>query len=433
MKRFFSVVLIFIMVLSLAGCAGKKEEAVEAPAVEESSSEAVGELSGEIIVWSWDVAAKSLEDAAVRFNEIHPNVKVTVEDLGTDQVYDKLITRLASKTGLPDVVTMEGERVATFAGKFPDGFADLTEYVNEEDFLAVKISEVTSGGKIIGFPWDGAPTGLFYRADLFEEAGINPDEIKTWDDFIEAGKKMDGINVKMMPLAASTNPTFFGMLYEQTGSYFFNEEGKSAVNTENGIKAAETLKKLYDAGITYDNVNWDGLVTATIEGKIATVPTAVWWAGTLIDEVKDGSGKWKVMKLPAIEEGMDYVAVNGGSNVLVPEAAPNKEAAIEFVKFAMTDVDSQINAFSNYGLYPSYKAAYNDPVFDQEIEYFGGQKVWKFFAEISDNVPKINYTQNFDEAIDQIRDAQARILLKNADVKDTLDELQDAFVNNFGI
>jgi len=28
------------------------------------------------------------------------------------------------------------------------------------------------------------------------------------------------------------------------------------------------------------------LVSATKEGKIATVPTAVWWAGTLIDEVR---------------------------------------------------------------------------------------------------------------------------------------------------
>ena len=166
MKRIFSVVLIFMMVLSIAGCGAKEEEAAAPPAESQNVevAEADGELSGEIIVWSWDVAAKSLEDAAVRFNEVHPGVTVTVEDLGTGQVYDKLITRLASKTGLPDVVTMEGERVGTFAGKFPDGFADLTEYVNPDDFLAVKISEVSSNGKIIGFPWDGATTGLFYSS-----------------------------------------------------------------------------------------------------------------------------------------------------------------------------------------------------------------------------------------------------------------------------
>lgn len=428
MKKIVSLVLVLAMLFSLSGC-GKKEEPAQAPVDPNTQS---GELSGKVTVWSWDVAAKSLEEAAVDFNKIHPNVEIVIEDLGTDQVYDKLTTRLASKTGLPDVVTMEGERVQTFASKFPEGFADVTEYVNEEDFLPVKISEVTSNGKIIGFPWDGAPTGLFYRADLFEQAGIKAEDIKTWDDLIVAGKKMDAIGVKMLPLAASTNPTFFGMLYEQTGSYFFDIDGNSALNTENGLKAGKTLKKLYDSGITYDSVDWDGLVSATKAGKVATVPSAVWWAGTLIDEVTESAGQWRVIPLPIIEKGMDYVAVNGGSNVLIPNDAPNKAAAIEFVKFAMTDVKTQINAFDKYGLYPSYKPAYTDPVFDEELEYFGGQKVWRFFADESENIPKINYTENFDQAIDQIRDAQARITLKNADVKTTLDELQNTFVSTFG-
>ncbi|NBI05891.1 ABC transporter substrate-binding protein [Senegalia massiliensis] len=423
MKKILSLVLILTLTISLAACGNDKEE--------NTSNNSDGKLSGDVVVWSWDVAAKSLEDAAKEFEKQHPDVTVKVEDLGVGQVYDRLLTRLASKTGLPDVITMEGERVATYAAKFPNGFADLTEHVNTEDFLDVKISEVTYNDKVVAFPWDGAPTGLYYRADLFEEAGINPDDIKTWDDFIKEGEKMKELGIKMMPLAASKNPTFFGMLYEQTGSYFFDEKGNPTVNSEKGMKAANTLKKLYDSGVTFDNQDWDGMVSATKEGKIATVPSAVWWAGTLQDEVKDSAGDWRVMKLPVIEEGLDYIAVNGGSNVLVPEDAPNKQAAIEFVKFAMTDIDNQVNAFDKYGLYPSYKATYNEPTFDKELEYFGGQKVWRFFADISEDIPKVNYSENFDEAIDQIRDAQAKMLLKDASVEKTLDDLQEKFKKDF--
>ena len=138
------------------------------------------------------------------------------------------------------------------------------------------------------------------------------------------------------------------------------------------------------------------------------------------------------MELPAVEEGLEFGAVNGGSNIMIPEAAENKEAAIEFVKFAMTDMEVQTNAFGKYGLYPSYIPAYDDPIFDEEVEYFGGQKVWKFFTEIGENIPQLNYTENFGEAKDHVKNAQARILLKGADVKTTLDELQSTFEDTFG-
>lgn len=424
MKRIIVLMLVMSMMVSLVAC-GKNEDKPQ-------SGDANGELSGDIVVWSWDVAAKALEYAGEEFKKEHPNVNVIVEDIGTGEVYDRLLARLSTKTGLPDVVTMEGERVGTYASKFPEGFADLTDLVNEEEFLSVKIAEVKHNDKIIAFPWDGAPAGLFYRHDLFEKAGIDPEEIKTWDDYIKEGKKLEEYDVKMMSIPVTTNVTFLGMLYEQMGTYFFDEDGNSNLNNDKGIKATETLKKLYDEGMIMDNKGWDGLVTATRDGKVATVPTAVWWAGTLMDEFEEGAGNWRVMPLPAIEEGLDFNAVEGGSNILIPEDAPNRDAAIEFAKFAMTDVPTQIYMFETYGLYPSYTKAYDEPVFDNELEYFGGQKVWRFFADHSENIPEIEYSENFSEAVDMLKDMQTRILLKDADVEESLDEMQSKFKENFG-
>lgn len=425
MKKFLAVLMVTVLIFSLTACGNKDNK------TQGEGGEVDGELSGTIVIWSWDVAAKALEEAAEEFKSIHPNVDFQIEDLGNDQVYDKLTTRLASNTGLPDVVTIEGERVATFVSKFPDGFVDMTDMINPDEFLPVKIAECKVNDKIMGFPWDAAPCGIFYREDLFEEAGVNPEDIETWDDFIEAGKKMNDIGVKMLPLAAAKNTNVFGILMNQLGTFYFDEDGNTVLNSEEAIKAMNLVKKMYDSDITYDNVNWDGLVTASKEGKIATVPTAVWWAGTLQDECEEGSGKWKVMKLPVVESGVKYGAVSGGSNIMVPAGAENKEAALEFVKFAMTDMDAQINAFSKYGLYPSYTPCYKEPVFDEEVEYFGGQKIWKFFTEIGEDIPELNYTENFDEASDHVVDAQARILLKGADVEKTLNELQENLVNIF--
>ncbi|WZL74108.1 sugar ABC transporter substrate-binding protein [Clostridiaceae bacterium 35-E11] len=429
MKKLLSLLLAVVLLVSLTACGSKQESTDTAESAAPAGNE---ELSGTIVVWSWDVALKSLQDSAENFKKLHPNVEFQFEDMGTGQIYDKMLTGLASGTGLPDVVSFEGERVPAYVAKFPDGFVDLTNEVNVDDFLPIKISEVTVNGKIMAYPWDGAPAGLFYRTDLFEQAGIKAEDIKTWDDFIEAGKKMDAIGVKMLPLAASKDNTVYRLILNQLGSFYFDENGNTVLNSEASVKAMTLIQKMFDAGITYDNVNWDGLVTSSKEGKVATVPNAVWWAGSLQDECKDSSGKWAVMRLPVVEEGGSTAAVNGGSNIVIPTAAQNKQAAIEFVKFAMTDKASLVKGFADYGLYPSYIPVYEDPIFDEEVEYFGGQKIWKLFATIGSEIPKLNFTENFVEVHSLVTDAQAKVTLKKADVKETLDELQKNVVAKIG-
>ena len=87
--------------------------------------------------------------------------------------------------------SLEGEQVSGYASKYPEGFAELSDIVSSDDFLPVKMGEVTINDKIVGFPWDAGPVAVFYRTDYFEQAGVNAEDIQTWDDFIEAGKKIE--------------------------------------------------------------------------------------------------------------------------------------------------------------------------------------------------------------------------------------------------
>ena len=427
LKKLLALALAVIMVVSLAGCGkGDNGNAVE------SKGKQDGSLSGTIVVWSWDVALKSLQVAAENFKKIHPDVTFQFEDMGTGQIYDKMLTGLASNTGLPDVVSLEGERVQLYVSKFPKGFVDLTDVVDTDKYLPIKVSEVSVNNKIMGFPWDAAPAGMFYRTDLFKEAGIKAEDIKTWDDYIEAGKKMDKIGVKMLPLAVSKNDTLFRLILNQLDSFYFDKDGKTILGNDSAVKAMSIIESMYDAGITYDNVNWDGLVTSSKEGKVATMLNAVWWAGVLQDECDNLSGKWAIMPLPSFEGKDAKTSVNGGSNIVIPSSSQNKAASIEFVKFAMTDMDSIITGFSDFGIYPSYVPSYSDPIFDSEVEYFGGQKIWRFFADISGDMPWLNFTENFSEVHSMVVDAQARITLKSAEVGTTMEKLQEDIVTKFG-
>lgn len=69
----------------------------------------------------------------------------------------------------------------------------------EDQYLPWKWKQgVTPSGQMIGFPMDTGPTALFYREDLFKEAGLPSDpedvtrQINSWDAYADAGEQAQG-------------------------------------------------------------------------------------------------------------------------------------------------------------------------------------------------------------------------------------------------
>ncbi len=424
-----AIALSIAVTLALAGC-GSKSETVETAA---SSTE-----TETITVWAWDVALKHLESCAEKFKETHPNVEILFEEMGTEQVYTKLATTLSTGKGLADIVYCEGEQVSGFATKYPEGFTDLSDIVNPDDFLPVKIGEVTINGKVVGFPWDAGPVALFYRRDYFEQAGINAEDIKTWDDFIEAGEKIiescttpSGEPVKMLPIAPNGS-NFWRLLLTENGAGFFDAEGNTAVNSDAALECMELAKKIYDAGIALNYTDWGEYEGVVVNESVATIPEAVWMIGTIKDKGPDQSGKWGVIGLPTFSGKEAAGSTNGGGNLLIPAMGEHVDLAKEFVEFAMTDNNLLVDGFINYGLYPAYIPVYDDPAFSEPDEFFGGQKIYETFIELGKAVPSVNYTENFNEALSASGAACAKVYLEGADPKETLDTLQKDLVTKFG-
>ena len=425
-KLFVSAAAIsMVAALSLTGCGGggDKKEA---------------ESDNTITVWAWDVALKQLQASAEKFKETHPDVEFQFEEMGTEQIYTKLATTLNTGKGLAHVILLEGEQVSGYASKYPDGFADLSDIVNKDDYLPVKMGEVTVNDKVVGFPWDAGPVALFYRTDYFEQAGVNPEDIKTWDDFIEAGKKVtatcktpSGEPVKMLPIAPNGS-NFWKLLLTEKGAGYFDAEGNTAVNSPEALECMEMAKKIYDADIALNYTDWAEYEGVVVNQSVATIPEAVWMIGTIKDKGPDQSGKWGVMSLPVFPGDEPSGSTNGGSDIVIPAASANVDIAKEFVQFAMTDVDLQADGFVNYGLFPSYIPAYDAEVFTEPDEFFGGQKIYETFIELGKKVPAVNYTENYNEAMKAAGSACAKVYLEGQDPKTVLEDLEKDLVSKFG-
>ncbi|WP_246580947.1 extracellular solute-binding protein [Deinococcus aestuarii] len=362
-------------------------------------------LSGTVTVWSWDVAAKALQSTVPGFNKKYPNVKVNVVDLGNQNVYDRgLAGCAAGGADLPDVYSIENNEAEVFWARFPDCFTDLNTLGADrlvQNFPAFKWTELTANGRRYAMPWDSGPVVMFYRRDLYQQAGVNPATINTWDDFIAAGRKMNakfGNGVKMATISNGQDDEWFRMLANQNGCFYFDNEARQVTVARPGCVAAlNTIKRLYDANVVATG-DWGGQITNIKAGKTAGAMFGAWYEGTVRTNAPDQRGKWGVFPMPASRVGGVRAANLGGSALAIPSASRNKAAAYAFLQHALGTTDGQVTMLKSQGLVPSLLAATRDPYAAQPQAYWGNQRIWQTVLNTLGDVPQARGTQYFQDA-----------------------------------
>jgi lactose/L-arabinose transport system substrate-binding protein len=404
LKKFGKILVAAIATtMMLAACSGKG-----------ASDPASKDGKVTLTAWAWNVNVGALNEAAEEFQKENPNIELKVEDIGRLDVYDKLSTGLAAGgVGLPDIVLVEDDRIHGYVEAFPKGFVNLSEKgfdQHSEVFPQFKKDLTAVEGKFYAMPFDAGPTGMFYRTDLFEQAGVKAEGIQTWDDFFAAGQKIkEATGAFAMPLDMFKDDPTFRMMLNQQGVYYFDQDGNIDLTNPKAIQAMETLKKFGDADLIKDVDGWNGIVSATVDGSVATIPFGAWYYGTIIDQAKDTSGKWGVFPLPAFEEGGNRAANLGGSSWMIPASSKHTDDAYKFLEYFSTNEDAQLTAMEKYGLFPSLNTVYDSEVFTAGVEFFGGQNIWELFAGEMKDVPTVNFTDDYSLALDEAIKAQADV------------------------
>ena len=260
--------------------------------------------------------------------------------------------------------------------------------------------------------------------------------LKTWEDLIEAGKKIEatcktpsGDPVKMLPVdPRKTN--FYTLMRSQLGKGAFDENGNPIVNSAESIQAMKEAAKVYESGVCLNYNGWDEYEQTVVNESVACIPEAVWMIGTIKDKGPNTKGKWSVVDLPMISGGQ-YSCNNGGSDIVINAKTKSPDAAKDFLKFAMTDTKLQASGFENFGLYPSYIPSYEEEVFSKGDPFFGSTNVYTVFIENGKKVADIATSPNSLEANDSISAAVSKIFLNKEDVEKTMNDLQAELEGKF--
>ncbi|MCA0991528.1 ABC transporter substrate-binding protein [Pseudalkalibacillus hwajinpoensis] len=396
-----SISMMLVLSLFLAACGNGGSE-------DEGSGD-----SNKVTAWAWNINVPVLEKAAEKFKEENPDFELEVVEMGTDDVYSKLTTGLqAGGKGLPDIVLVEDDRVQGYMSAFPDAFVNVSDKGFDEmkdSFPSYKTELVSKDGAMYGFPFDGGPTGVFYRTDIFEEAGVNAEDIKTWDDYIEAGKTIkEKTDKAMIGLDLNGDDGLYRMMLNQQGTFYFDDEKNVALTSEESKKAMKVQQTLNEEGLVKETVGWDAWISAMTSGDVATAPSGAWLYGSITQQGKDTSGNWGLIELPAFEEGGNRASNLGGSNYMIPSASNNADLAYDFMEFFSTNKDVQLSAMEG-GLFPSLNTIYDNEAFTKEVEFFSNQPIWSLLADEMDSIPAVNYTGDYAVAKDEAVKAQSEI------------------------
>ncbi|OXM83436.1 ABC transporter substrate-binding protein [Paenibacillus rigui] len=403
------VVSLMTVSLALTACSSGNKEAGQG---NNAGAGAGGKVT--LTAWAWNVNVGALKEAMASYQKTNPNVDLKVEDIGRLDVYDKLSTGLAAGgAGLPDIVLVEDDRIQGYLSAFPKGFLDLTAKGYDKkitQFPKFKQELVSNAGKIYGFPFDAGPAGMFYRTDLFAKAGVDASKIETWDDYLAAGKTIkDKTGASMLPMDKFKDDATFRIMQNQLGVFYFDKDGKIDLTNPKVVQAMDMQKKLNDAGLIKDVNGWDGTVSATVNGSVATIPFGAWYYGTIIDQAKDTKGKWGVFQIPAFEKGGNRAANLGGSSWYITANSKQADAAYQFMDYFSTTPDVQQTAMEKYGLFPSLSSVYSKDVFQKPEQFFSNQTIWKLFTEEMPKIPTPYYTKDYSIGNDEAVKAQSDV------------------------
>ena len=316
-------------------------------------------------------------------------------------------------------------------GKFAEGqgLEDLNKAPYNADqykklLTPYTIGQATSADKrFVTMPTDIGPGTFFFRKDVLDKAGVNPASMtKSWEDYIAAGKV---IKAKTGASLISNAVSIFNIIVRTNlkkgeGLYFDNANAL-LISPDNArfVRAFTLAKEVRVAGLDGKIGEWSNeWFDAFKKGTVATQFSGAWLQGALQNYMAPATkGLWRVQNLPE-----NAFAPWGGSFYAIPSTGKNKAMAWEFIKFMTLQNSSQITAFQDNGAFPALLASQNNKVFNDPVEFLGGQKARLLWRDAARKTQPIDVNK-YDSVADQIVQTElTKVLESNKDIKVALSD-----------
>jgi multiple sugar transport system substrate-binding protein len=272
------------------------------------------------------------------FEELHPNITVEFEPVPSGRAREKLLTQIAGGNA-PDSAFVDAGFVQELASRGAllnlDPYIAGSDVVATEDYVEGFRNTALLDGSMYGLPFDGETTGLFYRTDLFAEAGIEGPPA-TWEEFEQTAAALTDPAKQQYGVAIfSTEAAYYWYPWLwQAGGNTLSDDGQDiAFDSPEGVEAAEfyvNLAQNYAPPDYLSSDSWNGRV-AFATGKVGMYIAGNWFAGQLLSEFPDIEGQWASAPLP--EGAAGCATTLAGDSLIILGTSEQQDAAWLWIEY----------------------------------------------------------------------------------------------------
>jgi raffinose/stachyose/melibiose transport system substrate-binding protein len=382
-KKFYSKVVSALLASSvlLAGCSSSDEGGSTA----DSGSNAGSEDKIKIDIVQGKVEIKDQLEALVeKYEEENPNVDISLTAVGGGSDYVGTLKAKFSSGNEPEIFSVAGPSEAE---QFKEHLADLSDTKSAELALEGSLAGVSEGEKVYGLPFNQEGYGFIYNKEAFEKAGVNAEEIRSYEDLQKAVEKIDSKKEELgleavFALAAKETWVTGNHLSNVYLAPEFNNDVLEAYNADTvAFDKGEEFKRMLELQNEYSvqpslSLDYSQQVEEYFSLERVAMIQQGNWVYPSVQAMDEDFAQNKIGILPIPVEGLEgkipvgipnYWAVNVNNDEEVVQASK------DFLDWLNTSETGKETVLSEFKFIPAYEgydtSKISDPLSKQIYEY----------------------------------------------------------------
>lgn len=309
---------------------------------------------------------EKLDKLAREYRKMNPEVKINIVTVGGGDDYGKALKKQFESGNEPAIFNIGGQQDIV---NWKDKLEDLSKDPLVHEALPKTLKNSTLNGKVYGLPYDQEGYGFVYNKAMFKRAGIRPEEIRSYDDFVKAVKRLDSQKSKLgidAVFALPAKSTWITGL--QLSSIFISPEFHDSEEDTfkaktidfkygNQFKEIIDLQNRYSVQPTVTMAYKNQVLDLFAKGKVAIIQQGNWAYNSIYKANNHLAGDIDIMPIPVKGLAYDkmpvgvpmYWAINKDKDEKV------KKAASDFLDWVYTSEPGKEMVIRDYGYIPAYK------------------------------------------------------------------------------